>query len=535
MKKTIFEFLSFSLPIALLAACGGGGGGGVTIAPPAPPPPPTSGWQQGVFLDASTFANRCEAPRTGTDPATGQPYPDIAGSILDENNFLRSFTNDTYLWYDEITDQDPANFNDPVVYFEQLKTFATLPSGAPKDRYSGSADSAEYYQLTQGGVSAGYGARWAVISSTPPRDIVVAYTEPNSPATDVSLARGATILAIDGVDINVNTQAGVDTLNAGLFPSALGEPHTFTIRDLGAQSPRDITMTSASVTSAMVQETQVFDTQTGKVGYLVFNYFRAPAEEALIDAINQLINDAAPDLLDDLILDLRYNGGGFGIIARQLGFMIAGPNNTAGRISDELQFNDKYPTTNPITGQPLSPNPFPSTTSGSFTLPAGQPLPTLNLSRVFVLTGPDTCSASELVMNSLRGIDVQVIQVGSTTCGKPYGFYEQPNCGTSYFPVQLRTVNEKDFGDYAEGFQPSDVDDGRANVLGCPVLDDYTKLLGDPGENRLEVALAYQAGQTCIAPAAVGPGSLSKPGLRLDAADGRIYHSLFDANLILQP
>jgi len=527
MKKTIFVFLSFSLPIALLAACGGGGGGGGGIVTPPQPPPPT-GWQPGVFMDASTFANRCAAPRAGTDPATRQPYPDIAGSILDENNFLRSFTNDTYLWYDEITDQDPAPFNDPEVYFDQL-------TGVTKDRFSFSIDSAEWFQLSQGGVSAGYGARWAVISSTPPREIVVAYTEPNSPATAVGLTRGATILAIDGVDINDNTQAGVDAINAGLNPSALGEPHTFTILDLGAQAPRDITMTSDSVTSAMVQETQVFDTQTGKVGYLVFNYFRAPAEEALIDAINQLINDAAPDSVDDLILDIRYNGGGFGIIARQLGFMIAGPNNTAGRIADEFQFNDKHPTTDPITGQPLSPSLFPSTTSGIFTLPAGQPLPTLNLSRVFVLTGPNTCSASELVMNSLRGIDVQVIQVGSTTCGKPYGFYEEPNCGTSYFPVQFRTVNEKGFGDYADGFQPSNVDDEMANVLGCPVLDDYTKLLGDPGENRLEVALAYQAGQMCISPAAVGPGSLSKPGLRLDAADGRIYRSPFDANLIVQP
>ncbi|MDH3304670.1 MAG: S41 family peptidase [Gammaproteobacteria bacterium] len=532
MKKSFFLFLSFLSPLLLIAGCGGGGGGGVVVAPP--PPPPT-GWQQGVFLDASTFRNRCEAPRSGTDPATGQPYPDIAGSILDENNFLRSFTNDTYLWYDEITDQDPANFNDPEVYFEQLKTFAVLPSGAPKDSFSFSYDSAEWFQLSQGGVSAGYGARWAVISATPPREIVVAYTEPNSPATAVSLARGATILAIDGVDINVGTQAGVDTLNAGLFPSTLGEPHTFTILDLGAQSPRDITMTSTSVTSAMVQETQVFDTPTGKVGYLVFNYFRAPAEEALIDAINQLINDAAPDPVDDLILDLRYNGGGFGVIARQLGFMIAGPSNTAGRIADVFEFNDKHPATNPITGEPLSPSPFPSTTSGFFTLPAGQPLPTLNLSRVFVLTGPNTCSASELVMNSLRGIDIEVIQVGSTTCGKPYGFYEEPNCGTSYFPVQFRTVNEKGFGDYAEGFQPSNVDDGLANVLGCPVLDDYTKLLGDPGENRLEVALAYQAGQTCIAPAAAGPGSLSKPGLRLDAVDGRVFRSPFDSNLIVQP
>ncbi|MCH8944878.1 MAG: peptidase, partial [Proteobacteria bacterium] len=104
-----------------LVACGGGGGGGGDFAPP-PPTPPTSGWQQGVFLDASTFQNMCAVPRTGTDPTNNnQPYPDMAGTTTDENNFLRSFTNDTYLWYDEITDRDPGTFANTQDYFDQLK------------------------------------------------------------------------------------------------------------------------------------------------------------------------------------------------------------------------------------------------------------------------------------------------------------------------------------------------------------------------------------------------------------------------------
>jgi len=169
-----------------------------------------------------------------------------------------------------------------------------------------------------------------------------------------------------------------------------------------------------------------------------------------------------------------------------------------------------------------------------FSLPPGQPLPSLDLSRVFVLTGPGTCSASELIMNGLRGADVQVIQIGSTTCGKPYGFYEEPNCGTSYFPIQFRSVNAKNFGDYTDGFVPSAVDDAMANILGCAVPDDYTKPLGDVGENRLEVALAYQAGLGCITPVSLGPGVLSKPGLPLDATDGIVYRSPFDSNIVMR-
>ena len=515
-----------------LVACGGGGGGGGDFAPP-PPTPPTSGWQQGVFLDASTFQNMCAVPRTGTDPTNNnQPYPDMAGTTTDENNFLRSFTNDTYLWYDEITDLDPGTFSNTQDYFDQLRTFGTTPSGSPTDQFSFWFDTLEWFNLFQGGVSAGYGATFAIISPTIPREIVVAYTEPNSPATApaVALLRGTTILSVDGFDINTSTQVGVDALNAGLFPAGLGESHTFEVQDVGAAASRMITIVSATITDSMVQNTRVIDTGTELVGYMTFNYHRAPAEAELVDAINTRKEGAG---VVDLVLDIRYNSGGFLAIASQLAYMIAGSANTAGKAFDLLQFNDKHPVTNPITGQPLAPDPFYDVTLG-FSLTAGTALPSLDLSRVFVLTGPGTCSASELIMNGLRGADIQVIQIGSTTCGKPYGFYEQPNCGTSYFPIQFRSVNAKNFGDYTDGFVPSPVDDAMANILGCSVADDYTKPLGDTGENRLEVALAYQAGMGCITPVSVGSSVLGKPGLPLDSRDGIIRRSPFDSNIIMR-
>jgi hypothetical protein len=99
--------------------------------------------------------------------------------------------------------------------------------------------------------------------------------------------------------------------------------------------------------------------------------------------------------------------------------MIAGQGRTAGQVFEEAQFNDKHTIFNPVTGRLIVPEPFQDRTVG-LSATAGQQLPSLNLSRVFVLTGPGTCSASESVMNSLRGVDVEVIQIGSTTCGKPY-------------------------------------------------------------------------------------------------------------------
>ncbi len=69
-------------------------------------------------------------------------------------------------------------------------------------------------------------------------------------------------------------------------------------------------------------------------------------------------------------------------------------------------------------------------------------LPTLGKQQVYVLTSGGTASSSELLMNALRGIDVNVIQIGSTTMGKPYGFAPEQNCGTMYYTIQFKSANE---------------------------------------------------------------------------------------------
>jgi len=525
-----------SVALLALAGCGGSSGGGGLGNNGGGNN--NVGWQQGVFLDATTFQGMCEAPRAGDNPATGNPYTDVQGETLDENNFLRSYNDDTYLWYDEVTDRDPGLYDDPLTYFDLLKTNALTPSGTPKDQFHFTFDSEEWYQLSQSGVSFGYGITWAFISNTPPRKLLIAYTEPNSPATNLAepLARGAEILEIDGADlVNGND---VDTLNAGLFPSSAGELHTFRVLDFGSNTPRDVELTSASITSATVQNTQVISTLTGEVGYMTFNDHRATAEQALIDAVNQLNAHVYPGGtgIDDLVLDLRYNGGGFLAIASQLAYMIAGPVPTAGTVFDDLIFNDKHPATNPVTGQALSPTPFYTTTLGPpFNGTPGQALPTLDLPRVYVLTGGGTCSASEAIINGLRGVGVEVIQIGSTTCGKPYGFYPRDNCGTTYFTIQFRGANDIGFGDYADGFSPANASGAGEDVPGCSVADDFTRQLGDPTEARFAAALAYRDGGGCPAATGVAPGVLGKASLPLNAVEPIVPKSVWLMNRIMRP
>ena len=188
---------------------------------------------------------------------------------------------------------------------------------------------------------------------------------------------------------------------------------------------------------------------------------------------------------------------------------------------------------NPVTGAPLTPVPFFSTTRGYSTV-AGQSLPTLNLPRVYVLTGGTSCSASESIINSLRGVGVEVIQIGSRTCGKPYGFYPEDNCGTTYFSIQFQGVNALGFGDYSDGFSPQNSAGQQTTPIpGCSVADDFTHALGDTTESRLAAALAYRdfGAASCPAPTGLGDPGISKPSL--DAAEGRIFKSPLRENRLL--
>jgi len=515
-----------------VSACGGGGGaanaGDDTGGKSA-----SIAYTPGVFQPSTRFADQCARPRTGMN-ASGQPYPDRQGSVESENHFLRSWTNELYLWYREVPDRDPAADSTPD-YFDQLVTPATTASGQPKDRFHFTYDTAEYEALSQAGVSVDYGAQWVILSSRPQRRFVVAYVEPNSPAARAGLARGAEILRIDDVDVvNDNTQAAVNVLIAALSPAVEGESHRFEIRESGMATTRTVVLSATRVTSHPVLEVAVLPSPSGPVGYILFNDHIATSEPALMDAVYQL----RAQQIVDLVLDLRYNGGGFLDIASELAYMIGGAS-TLGRTFERIIFNDKHPSTNPVTGRPLTPTAFHTTTQ--ILEPRGQPLPVLDLPqpRLYVITGSGTCSASESIINSLRGVGVEVYQIGSTTCGKPYGFYPRDNCGTTYFSIQFQGVNELGFGDYADGFSPQNTTGLAGEPLpGCSVSDDFTHALGDPAEARLAATLAFRAANNDSAacpspPMSLGSGTRTKPGQRLSAAEGVLLRSPLRENRIL--
>ena len=479
-----------------LAGCGGGGGsptppGQPVQQQPAPPPvpvptptptPPTTAaspedLNPNLLGEAfATYWNLCATPRTGVD-FNGKPFPDRQGTLLDELKFLRAWSNQYYLWYDEIPNTyKMADFTNPIDYFDVLKTTARTPSGALKDKYHFTYSTEEWEKLQSSGIDLGYGVTWKRNSSTAPRTWLVTLVEPGSPAANAGLRRGDMLVKVDGVDfVNATGTAAVNTINAGLFPESAGTPHAFTLQR--GSATYDVSMTAAEVSVDPVKSVQVLDTPTGKVGYLSFETHNAVSEKELVDAFTTFKQAA----VSDLVLDMRYNGGGLLYIASELSYMIAGPDQTRGKIFERPQYNDKTAQQQAI--------PFLSTAYG-FSSPnpvrSGTVLPYLSLKRVTVLTTPGTCSASEAVINGLRGADIQVDVIGSQTCGKPYGFTPVPNCGTTYFSIEFKGVNNKGFGDFSDGLAAT-----------CQVADDLSRPIGDPAEGLLAAALAYRQTGTC--------------------------------------
>ena len=440
------------------------------------------------FVASSSVINRCAVPRVGVSEFTGRAFPDRQGTLADEKNWLRSWSDETYLWYREIPNLNPDNYATMADWFPVIKTPALALSGAAKDRFHFTENTATY-EAGNAGVSYGYGVNWSAVRSSPPRQWIAAVVAPDSPAALAGVKRGDSIFSIDGA-LFQNT-SNINVLNNGLFPPTIGETHTFVLTPVDGGAQKTVQLTSAAVAIRPVPTSGIINTPTGKVGYIAFTTFNTfTAEKAIADAFAGL---AASGGITDLVLDLRYNGGGYLFIAAETAYMIAGNSRTAGKVFEVTKFNDKTPSdADDVT-------PFYNAGSGlTGGVTEGQPLPALNLRRVFILTSAGSCSASEALVNGLRGIDVEVILIGGQTCGKPYGFFATSNCGTTNFSIQFTGVNSKGAGDYIDGFAPT-----------CAASDDLTKQLGDPTERQLAAALSYRSTGVCV-PSSAGDSTLKQ-------------------------
>lgn len=272
-------------------------------------------------------------------------------------------------------------------------------------------------------------------------------------------------------------------------PDATGQPKdrfSAVLTSAGANALQAAALPIVAPSTSPVPLAKVVTSPAGrKVGYVLFNDHDEGAQDALIAAFEG-VRDAS---VQDLVLDMRYNSGGFLYTARTAASMVAGPQ-SEGRIFEQVRFNSKREAESAASTYLFSSR----LQTAESRFPSGYALPQLNLPRLYVLSSGLTCSASESIVNSLRGIDVQVILVGETTCGKPYGFRRKDNCGLAFFPIEFQGYNAKNFGDYQSGFAPT-----------CAVTDNFRGELGAPAEALLATALRHADTGSCQAASASGP------------------------------
>lgn len=296
--------------------------------------------------------------------------------------------------------------------------------------------------------------------------------EESTPASEAGLRRGDLIVAIGGVPLqNVLDQRRPDVSEYGAINEAFGPATAGSVVELGLERADGTTYEARLIRRAVdTNEVPVAEIlgDTDPIGYMVFRDFTSSSPDQLSRAIGVFADGS----VSKVIVDLRYNSGGFLSVATFFASLLAGPTHDG-----EVFFRS---TLNPNKDAEQG---FSATLSRNPVCPIGtcrasiRPLLRID-ALVFITTGA-TASASELLINGLRPfVDVRV--VGSRSFGKPVGFFpfEHEDCDQVYAPVTFKSVNANGNGDFFGGL-PVD----------CPAPDGTARVFGDPEEASLSTAL----------------------------------------------
>jgi carboxyl-terminal processing protease len=372
-----------------------------------------------------------------------QVAPPSSCSVTSQNIFVRNQLSAAYYWNQFLpSNVNAATYDSPEAYLEAVR-YRPIDNSYS---YITSAAANEAFFSDSQFIGFGFGQQTTEI------DIAVLQVYEDSPALEAGLSRGDRITAVNGQSVAAMVAGG--TIGGAFGPSDVGVAAEITfVKPSGEQ--RSSRMVKRLVTIPTVSLTHVVDVDGRKVGYLFFRNFVRPSAAALNDAFAALKTAGATEL----VLDLRYNGGGLVDVAVQLASLIGGVR-TSGQVMINWAYNERLA---PI---------YNRSTRFSET-----PANALNLERLVVITTRSSASASELIINSLRPY-LPVTVVGDTTYGKPVGQNTFNFCDKVLAPVVFSLKNANNEGDFFNGIPAN-----------CAAADDITHQLGDPAESSYAEAL----------------------------------------------
>lgn len=421
----------------------------------------------------------------------------MSPSHLQVNDFVWRGLNEVYLWQADVpnladdrfaTKADLENYlagySRPEDLFQDLlnKPISKYPNGNAIDRFSWIVDDYTVLEQELNGISKNNGLDFKLTRiAQGSNDLVgyVRYVIPNSNASTKDIKRGDLFTSINGTKLTIsNYQSLLNTDN-----------YTLDLADFNGTAfvlnGKTVSLSKTTLEENPILINKVIESGEHKIGYLMYNGFYAGYDARL----NQAFGDLKAKGITDLVLDLRYNGGGSVRSSTRLASMITGQ--FEGKIFSKRQYNFKLMAGMTADDLELLNERFVKSIDGAA-------INSLNLARVFIITTANTASASELVINGLKPY-IEVIQVGEITTGKNVGSFTvydsptltkakvNPNHRYAMQPLVFKIANAADFGDYTQGLLPTYEQRESFKTYG---------VLGESSEPLLNLAISKITGAT---------------------------------------
>lgn len=447
----------------------------------------------------------------------------------DEKQFVWRGLNYWYFWQEDVADLADNRFGSSAgfhTYLNQFRDEEELFDNLlfREDKFSWFIQDYIVHEEARLGTSKSFGFRFGLLQESSNNNRVLGYVRyvvPGSPADNAGLKRGDVFNGINGQAITLNNY--LDLLSGDTYTLSLAKvtdftpsPRTYTLENLD----EEITVTAITLQENPVHTSKIIDTGSAKVGYLMYNSFRFNFHEDLNERFREFKNEP----VDELVIDLRYNGGGTLLTSALLASLVSGI--SSDEIFAELIHNTKRSSRNDaydfLNEVPVYDN------SGNF-IRTDDEMHNLDMNRLYILSSGNTASASETLINGLLPFGVEIIIIGDVTAGKDEGsitVYDVPEANFSprndqerslINPTHMRAMQpiifkifNRDKADYPNGFVPNFM------IREFEFLENLPEL-GDPEEPLLAAALNHIKGEEF--PAKQVKLQLYESGLILDSTE----------------